>query len=73
MKENLGSLLFETPEKGKSNRNGFLLGSENFFFERIDQSPSPFKIEENEAMEPSQHENFLSPSRFLINSNCKYF
>ncbi len=45
LRESLGSLIFETPEKGKTIKNEFLFESEKFFFGKIEQSPEPFEIE----------------------------
>jgi hypothetical protein len=45
-RENFGSLIFETPPKGKPDRNFFkMVDSSRFFMDRIEMSPTPLKIE----------------------------
>ncbi len=43
-KENIGSLIFETPPKGRPDRNFYKFDSSRFFMDRIELSPTPMKI-----------------------------
>jgi hypothetical protein len=45
IRENLGSLIFETPPKGKADHNFYKFDSSRFFMDRIEISPTPWKIE----------------------------
>ena len=44
-KENLGSLIFETPPKGRNDRSFYKFDSSKFFMDRIEISPTPMKPE----------------------------
>lgn len=46
-KENLGSLIFETPPKGRGDRYFSNVYSNRFLNEKIDLSPTPLKFEED--------------------------
>ena len=71
--QNLGSLIFETPPKGKQHRSYLSLKMDDvnrFFEERIEISPTPFKCEQQAPNQTVQ--NYLSPSKFIISrSNYK--
>lgn len=65
-RENFGSLIFETPPKGKPDRNFYKFDSSQFFMSRIEISPTPLKVEVVEKSEEVL--NLLSPSQFMIDS-----
>jgi hypothetical protein len=70
--QSLGSLIFETPPKGKENRSYPSLKMEevNRFFEgRIEISPTPHKDEE-ELPHESVDNDYVSPSKFLITKSA---
>ena len=64
MKENFGSLIFETPPKGHATRSFYKMDSCNFFMDRIELSPTPLKVEVEERQEMVI--NLLSPSKVMI-------
>lgn len=43
-KENFGLLIFDTPPKGKADRNFYKFDSSKFFMDKIQISPTPMKI-----------------------------
>jgi len=43
IRENLGSLIFETPQKGKADRSFYKFDSSRFLMDRVDISPTPQK------------------------------
>jgi len=45
IRENLGSLIFETPQKGKADRNFYKFDLSRFLMDRVDISPTPQKQE----------------------------
>jgi hypothetical protein len=45
LRENFGSLIFETPPKGKPDRLFYKFDSSKFFMDRIELSPTPMKPE----------------------------
>ena len=69
LRENFGSLIFETPPKGKPDRLFYKFDSSRFFMDRIELSPTPIKDEVVEREE--QVLNLLSPSKFMIASDRK--
>ncbi len=44
LRENFGSLIFETPPKGKADRSFYKFDSSRFFMDRIEMSPTPVKV-----------------------------
>ena len=64
MKENFGSLIFETPPKGQASRSFYKVDPCNFYMDRIELSPTPMKMEVEERQETII--NLLSPSKFMI-------
>lgn len=46
IRENLGSLIFETPPKGKADRGFYKFDSSRFFMDKLEISPTPVKVEE---------------------------
>lgn len=66
IRENLGSLIFETPPKGKPDHNFYKFDSSRFFMDRIEISPTPWKLEE--AEKPEEIVYVLSPSKFMIDT-----
>ena len=64
MKENFGSLIFETPPKGKASSGFYKVDPCNFIMDRIELSPTPMKMEVEERQETII--NLLSPSKFMI-------
>ena len=69
IRENFGSLIFETPPKGQASRSFYKMDSCNFFMDRIELSPTPLKVEVEEQEEMVI--NLLSPSKFMIQSEKK--
>ena len=64
MKENFGSLIFETPPKGQASRGFYKIDPCNFYMDRIELSPTPMKSVVEERQEAII--NLLSPSKFMI-------
>lgn len=78
-KQNLGSLIFETPPKGTESRSYLKIDASKFFEDEIlGISPTPFKAEEDYQREEKfqdrqdQMINYMSPSKFLWRSGFKY-
>lgn len=69
IRENLGSLIFETPPKGRSQHNFYKFDSSRFFMDKIEISPTPWKMEEAEKAEEIVY--VLSPSKFMIENDKK--
>lgn len=69
IRENLGSLIFETPPKGKTDRGFYKFDSSRFLMGKLEISPTPVKIEEVEK--PIEIIYVLSPSKFIIESERK--
>ncbi len=44
IRENFGSLIFETPPKGKADRSFYKIDSSKFLMDRIEISPTPMKM-----------------------------
>ncbi len=57
IKENLGSLIFETPPKGSIQPSHYRESS-RFFFEKIEVSPTPLKFDCNMEDENPMINNF---------------
>ena len=58
IRENLGTLIFETPPKGSA-QSHYRADSNRFFYERIEVSPTPLQFGELECNEFGFHENEL--------------
>lgn len=69
--QNLGSLIFQTPPKGKQSRNylSMKLDEANRLFEqRIQISPTPFKCDEE--VHNQFVVNYVSPSKFIVSRSA---
>jgi hypothetical protein len=69
IRENFGSLIFETPPKGKADRSFYKIDSSRFFMDRIEISPTPIKVEEVQREE--EVITLLSPAKFMFESEKK--